>query len=104
MDCLKRLESSAVIVTMPVKPLSHPVPLYKAHAVHEVFPFNDPFKIWGLSVEALSRATMTLKEKSASWDVLTPRMLVWRALIGADSGKLGEWTRTQVISNIATVV
>src|ERR1700722_14207430 len=59
-------------------------------------------ELWGQSVEFLWRVTMTAPDKRwPSWDVLTPRLLLWRAMVGEEGSKVGEWTRREVIRLIS---
>ncbi|RDB20241.1 Uncharacterized protein C14G10.02 [Hypsizygus marmoreus] len=104
LKCLLSLEASTIIppTSIQVSPLHHPcTPLYRAHEIHEAFPCEDSLQIWGTAVESLWRVTMTLEEKPPAWDAITCRTLLWRALVGVDGSTLGEWTRTQVICNMA---
>lgn len=54
---------------------------------------------WGFCVESLWRASMAVEEKISSWDVLTSRLLVWRAIAG-EATEVGEWARKEVIQNL----
>ncbi|KAF8073491.1 ribosome 60S biogenesis N-terminal-domain-containing protein [Lyophyllum atratum] len=101
---LKRLESSTTVpvTSIRISPRHQPrSPLYRAHEIHEHFQCDDTLQTWGVVVEALWRISMTLKEASDAWDAITDRMLVWRALAGADKSNLPEWVRRQVVRNMA---
>lgn len=56
--------------------------------------------IWGFCIENLWRASMCTDEKTASWDALTSRLLVWRALAG-ETTQVGEWARGEMVRNLS---
>ncbi|KAG6853529.1 hypothetical protein C0991_003449 [Blastosporella zonata] len=101
-ECLKVLEVSTTVpcASTRILPKTPSRPLYRAHEIHETSPTDELLQIWGASVEALWRISMTLQETSESWTTITSRMLVWRAIIGVTDG-LGEWTRMEVVSNMS---
>jgi nucleolar pre-ribosomal-associated protein 1 len=61
---------------------------------------QDPVQVWGEGVEALWRITMTLESKTPTWDALTCRLLLWRAIVGEDGSAVGEWARKEVVRNL----
>ncbi|KAG5724436.1 Laccase-2 [Termitomyces sp. T112] len=101
--CLRDLEGSVTvppsISSRPLELDSHPRHLYRSHTIHET-QNCAPLQVWGQSVEALWRILMTLKDASELWGVVTSRILVWRAISGTTDG-ITEWTRAQVICNMA---
>ncbi|KAI0092903.1 ribosome 60S biogenesis N-terminal-domain-containing protein [Irpex rosettiformis] len=60
----------------------------------------DELELWGQCVESLWSATMQVGERSAAWDALTARLLIWRANAGQRS-TVGEWARREVVRNIS---
>jgi len=48
-------------------------------------------------VEMLWRSAMTLEQKCPAWDLLTPKLLVWRMIVDEDGSQVGEWARIQVL-------
>jgi len=81
---------------------SQTLPLHSALGLLEHTSGHDPVQVWGEGVEALWRITMTLENKTAAWDALTCRLLVWRAIVGEDGSAVGEWARREVVRNLAT--
>lgn len=77
------------------------LPPYGAFGLHETQGQSmDPLLVWGNAVEVLWRITMSLQEKGAAWDGLTSRLLIWRAIVGADDTNVGEWARREVVQNV----
>lgn len=76
-------------------------PPHRAQTLH-IVPERDPVLVWGESVERLWRVSMTLPRKSPSWDGLTSRLLVWRAIVGPEVSPVGEWARREVVRNLST--
>ncbi|KAF5371492.1 hypothetical protein D9615_009605 [Tricholomella constricta] len=106
-ESLKHLEASTTVPptsigTSPSSPLPSG-PLYKAHEIHESLHCENPVQIWGAAVEALWRVSMSLEAVTGDWDLMTSRMLVWRALIGPghDAAAMSEWARREVVRNMA---
>ncbi|KZT20563.1 hypothetical protein NEOLEDRAFT_1140540 [Neolentinus lepideus HHB14362 ss-1] len=85
----------------PVSAQPVPSPPHRSQTLHAV-PERDPVLVWGQSVESLWRVSMTLDEKSCSWDGLTSRLLIWRALVGPEVSPVGEWARRQAVSNMGS--
>lgn len=103
-DRLKLLEASAhiphVLDENPRLKQSRPLPPHRSHGLYEPYPVDNPLQLWGDSVEALWRVTMTFEEKSAAWDALSSRLVIWRAIVGEEVSAVGEWVRTEVVQNI----
>ncbi|KAL7281927.1 hypothetical protein ACG7TL_003394 [Trametes sanguinea] len=57
-------------------------------------------ELWGDCVESLWRVSMTLPHKTAEWDALSSRLLVWRSIAGTRRTEAGEWARRQVLENL----
>jgi nucleolar pre-ribosomal-associated protein 1 len=56
--------------------------------------------LWGQSVELLWRVTMTVMDKNSmlsAWTALTPRLLLWRSLVGEERSAVGEWARRETV-------
>ncbi|KAF9460940.1 ribosome 60S biogenesis N-terminal-domain-containing protein [Collybia nuda] len=77
-----------------------PTAPYRAHDIHELYSDEDRLRTWGNVVEALWRVAMSLDDKDPVWGALTSRLLVWRAIVGAEGSSLGEWARKQVVYNM----
>ena len=77
-------------------------PPHGAHGLFESTGNHDPLEVWGDGVEALWRVTMSLESKIPTWDALTCRLLLWRAIVGEDSSAVGEWARREVVRNLRT--
>jgi len=56
--------------------------------------------LWGKVVVTLWQVVMGYDTKSPSWDELTPRLLVWRCIVGEKVTPEGEWARRGVIRNL----
>jgi nucleolar pre-ribosomal-associated protein 1 len=74
-----------------------PIP-HTPHAVESSD--GNEFLKWGACVEALWRSCMELETKSAAWDALSTRMLLWRSIVGPQGSSAGEWARRQVVAII----
>lgn len=61
---------------------------------------DDALALWGYCVESLWCASMATDEKTSAWDALTSRLLVWRAIVGADAAPTGEWARREVVRSV----
>jgi len=77
-------------------------PPHRAPGLHDLNDADDDVLAWGETVEHLWRVSMALEVKSAAWDFLTSRLLIWRSVRGEEDTVVGEWARTQVILNLAT--
>ncbi|GJE99428.1 ribosome 60S biogenesis N-terminal-domain-containing protein [Phanerochaete sordida] len=62
---------------------------------------GSTLSLWGFCVETLWRAAMSTDERSAAWDALTSRLLLWRSLAG-DASQIGEWARREVVRNLSS--
>ncbi len=56
-------------------------------------------------VEMLWRVSMSIERKCDAWDKLTPRVILWRSLYGAQGsgamiGDTAEWARKEVVYNV----
>jgi len=71
--------------------------LHGALGLHEAPSCDDRIKVWGHAVEAMWRIMMTIETKTSTWDALTCRLLLWRAIVGEDASGIGEWARTEVV-------
>ena len=58
-------------------------------------------ELWGACVEALWRVSMVLPYKTAEWDGLSSRILIWRSIAGAERTRVGEWARRETLTNLA---
>ncbi|TFK33679.1 ribosome 60S biogenesis N-terminal-domain-containing protein [Crucibulum laeve] len=76
-----------------------PITPHFSYGLHDPPVIEDPLAIWGSSVEMLWRVAMSVEEKSDTWDALTSRVLVWRAVTGSASA-VGEWARTETVRNM----
>ncbi|KAJ7780624.1 ribosome 60S biogenesis N-terminal-domain-containing protein [Mycena maculata] len=72
------------------------MPPHSGHELQAVAD-NDPLLTWGKSVEYLWQASMTLSVKPLVWDALTPRLLIWRSLVGEEGSSVGEWARKSTL-------
>ncbi|CAK5281477.1 unnamed protein product [Mycena citricolor] len=71
----------------------------RAEDLHRV-PEMDCLTAWGFSLECLWQASMCLPQKSTAWDELTPRLLVWRSMVGLERCVVGEWARKMTVSMV----
>lgn len=102
-ECLRQLEKVQTLPTSWEAPVPHLVPSrgsppHGASGLHEIHGIDDPMLNWGEAVESLWRVSMQLEKKTAAWDALTSRLLIWRAIIGAEGSATGEWVRREVAS------
>lgn len=56
----------------------------------------DPFLLWGQKVEGLWRVALEA-ENGKHWNELTNCVLLWRAVVGEENSRTGEWVRRQMI-------
>jgi nucleolar pre-ribosomal-associated protein 1 len=75
--------------------------LHGSSGLHQPYSVQDPLFFWGLMVEVLWRSTMTVEQKCPAWDLLMPKLLVWRTIVGGEGSRVGEWARTQVLRIVA---
>ncbi|KAF9233345.1 ribosome 60S biogenesis N-terminal-domain-containing protein [Melanogaster broomeanus] len=71
-------------------------PPHRAQGLHEMPATSDPLRTWGGIVEALWRVSMSLEDVTRVWEMLTRRLLKWRALSGEEECQVGEWARQEV--------
>ncbi|KAF8164735.1 ribosome 60S biogenesis N-terminal-domain-containing protein [Crassisporium funariophilum] len=105
MRCLEQFERiipstsptlTALLLSDPVSPSLH-----RSSTLHQRCSLDHPLLLWGSAVEALWRAAMAVNWKSGAWDLLTPKLLLWRSIVGYEGSLVGEWARVQVVNNIA---
>ena len=103
---LEPLEADVAVPTSgqlstPFQPSSD-TPSAMLHRSQHLFdpPPSPTIELWGGSVEALWRVCMTLPSRSDEWDALSHRLLIWRAIAGAERSRVGEWARREVIENL----
>ncbi|KII96154.1 hypothetical protein PLICRDRAFT_151289 [Plicaturopsis crispa FD-325 SS-3] len=101
---LKQLEKNITLAPgwqkTASQPTVSPLPPYGAREIHASVPTEDLLHIWGTSVEALWRVNMAFDTKLPTWNTLSCRMLMWRAMTGVEGSQTGEWTRTNVVRNL----
>ena len=104
LNCLSKFEkevkfcstvSQTLLVTDPLGSL------HRSSGLHQPHLMKNPLRLWGLIVEMLWRSAMTQEQKCPAWDLLTPKLLVWRTIVGEEGSQVGEWARTQVLRNVA---
>jgi nucleolar pre-ribosomal-associated protein 1 len=105
-QCLKRMETNVTIPSSSTRLSSATLissePLFRACEIHEPYSERELLRTWGQCVEVLWRATMTMENKPPVWDVLSSRLLLWRAIADGNSSPIGEWARIQVVCNLST--
>ncbi|KAI0640548.1 ribosome 60S biogenesis N-terminal-domain-containing protein [Trametes meyenii] len=73
------------------------------HSQHLFDPPPAPsIESWGTCVEALWRVSMALPHKTAEWDALSSRLMLWRSIAGSSRTRVGEWARREVLENLRT--
>ena len=102
--CLDKFENevkfcSTVPQTLPTGFLTS---LHGSSGLHQPYSVQEPLLFWGLMVEMLWRSTMTVEQKCPAWDLLMPKLLVWRTIVGGEGSQVGEWARTQVLRMVAS--
>ncbi|KAK0490295.1 ribosome 60S biogenesis N-terminal-domain-containing protein [Armillaria novae-zelandiae] len=100
-QCLEEMERQ--IEWKPLESRRAPTPLSSLHTKFHLFnnASEDPVREWGLTVESLWRVSMTFSNKEPAWDLLSSRLLIWRALMdAADDNCVAEWARAEVIRNL----
>jgi len=102
-DSLRRLEDTVISSAWTTKPRTQDLSMsmHGAQGLHDLPTCDDPVQLWGNSVESLWRATMTFEVKNSTWDALTSRLLLWRAMVGEKS-TLGEWARREAVHNLGS--
>ena len=103
LHCLDKFENevkfrSTVPETLPTGFFSS---LHGSSGLHQPYSIQDSLLLWGSMVEMLWRSTMTVKWKCPAWDLLMPKLLVWRTIVGGEGSQVGEWARTQVLRVVA---
>ncbi|KAF7984362.1 hypothetical protein HWV62_15393 [Athelia sp. TMB] len=102
LEALKSFEPKIQLAEPYQRPHQATVPgdcmLHGSFGLHETSQGEeDLLHVWGKGVETLWRVTMNFTEKSAAWDVLSCRLLLWRALVGEEGSQVGEWERKEII-------
>ncbi|KAF8812641.1 hypothetical protein BYT27DRAFT_7159048 [Phlegmacium glaucopus] len=103
LHCLDKFEkkvdiSSKVSPTLPTSSLAS---LHRSSGLHQPSLIKDPLLLWGSMVEMLWRSAMTQEQKCPAWDLLTPKLLVWRTIVDGEGSQVGEWARTEVLRIVA---
>ena len=103
LHCLDKFENevkfcSTVPETLPTGFLTA---LHGSSGLHQPSSVRDPLLFWGLMVEMLWRSTMSVERKCPAWDLLMPKLLLWRTIVGGEGSQVGEWARTQVLRILA---
>ncbi|TFK24236.1 hypothetical protein FA15DRAFT_423825 [Coprinopsis marcescibilis] len=94
------LLSDTIIHAPPLDEIIPPA-LHNSHDVHDKPVFADPLALWGRLVELLWRVVMSSNcQEPEIWNKLTSRLLVWRAIVGEENSKEGEWARIQCVLNL----
>lgn len=103
-ECLQHLEITIHLYRLrtSVERNSHalPLPPHRAQGLHDVPTTNEPLQRWGEVVEQLWRVAMSLNADgmhTRPWVMLTTRLVVWRALVGEEASRVGEWARKEVL-------
>jgi nucleolar pre-ribosomal-associated protein 1 len=52
---------------------------------------------WAACVEKLWQVAMALQEQIPTWDRLSARMVLWRAIAGDEASEISEWVRRETI-------
>ncbi|KAM5540626.1 hypothetical protein V8D89_005657 [Ganoderma adspersum] len=75
------------------------------HHSHQLFatPPQVSLGLWGDCVEMLWRVSMICPHKTAEWDALSSRLLVWCAIASAEWNQVGEWERREMLINLVQV-
>lgn len=81
-------------------PHALPPPPHRGQGLHDVPKTEEPLWSWGEIVERLWRAAMSLGDDGTRahvhvWAMLTSRLVVWRALVGEEATRVGEWARKE---------
>ena len=75
-------------------------PPYHAADVHGSHCPENLLYAWGGLVESLWQVLMISEKKTAAWDIVTCRLLLWRSFVGEEGSWVGEWARQEVVRNI----
>lgn len=79
------------------------LPPHSSSGLHHLPSSGSGFK-WGHTVQHLWSTMMkhgVAEKKIQLWDELCSRMLLWRATVGPEVAKDGEWLRKEVIASLA---
>ena len=75
-------------------------PPYRGVEVHGSYYPESLLHAWGGLVESLWQVLMTFENKTAAWDIVTCRLLLWRSFVGEEGTRVGEWARQEVVRSI----
>lgn len=75
------------------------------HPSYQLFatPPQVSLGLWGDCVEMLWRVSMICPQKTAEWDGLSSRLLLWHAIASAEWNQVGEWERREMLINLIKV-
>jgi hypothetical protein len=90
----------------PVTPPHRSITLHQRIAFETSLEPVQKLSLWGKLVDMLLQSCMFLDRKPPIWDVLVPRILLWRSLRGdmGDDRDVSEWIRREVIVNLQSTV
>jgi len=94
---LRRLEKDVVLPAFPVALRTSSQPRHTSYTLREGSTMG-PHELWGEVVVGLWRASMTSGSSGEAWDELTPRILVWNAMVGGED-HVAEWARCEAVFN-----
>ncbi|KAH9853304.1 ribosome 60S biogenesis N-terminal-domain-containing protein [Lenzites betulinus] len=103
---LEQLEADVAIppsghLTTPLKADQDTIMAGLHRSQHLFDPAPTPtVELWGECTQSLWRVSISVPWKTAEWDMLASRLLIWRSIAGASKTKAGEWTRREVLQNI----
>jgi nucleolar pre-ribosomal-associated protein 1 len=72
--------------------LPHRATAIRIEGVH-----NPTLEIWAECVEKLWQVAMMLPGRTLTWDALSARMVLWRALAGEEASLTTEWVRRETV-------
>jgi hypothetical protein len=94
---LHRLEKDVVLPAFPVALRTSSQSRHTSYTLREGGTMG-PHELWGEVVVILWRASMTSGSPGEAWDELTPRILVWNAMVGGED-HVAEWARCEAVFN-----
>ncbi|CAA7269153.1 unnamed protein product [Cyclocybe aegerita] len=106
--CLQKIESDVRFHSLGLGPLQQanplvPTPPHRSSGIHQQAAIDGKHSLllWGSLVETLWCATMHLDRHVSAWDALTPRILLWSSVSGAQTAEnfgVAQWARKEVIN------
>lgn len=81
--------------------LALPLPPHRARGLHDVPTTDELLRSWGETVETLWRVAASVDGDGMYvqvWVMLTTRLVVWRALVGEEASRVGEWARKMLLT------